>query len=104
MTVVADIGALLFGIVIGWITYRTLARRAGGAHISDIATVIAAVGGGAVTGLFNDRGLFGMYAIGLAIGFFGYLSAFYQMNGKKKTAVILGEDGLDQQRYGGGPL
>jgi len=101
MTVVSDIGALLFGIIIGWITYRTLARKAGGARISDIATVAAAVGGGAVTGLFGDRGLFGMYAIGLFVGFFAYLGASYQFNGKQ-TAVIMGEDGVDEARLGGG--
>lgn len=102
MSVVSDIGALLFGVVIGWITYRTLARKAGGAQISDIATVVAAVGGGAVTGLFGDRGLFGMYAIGLFIGFFAYLGLFYQLNGRKTTAAIMGEDGIDDVRYGGG--
>ena len=101
MGVVSDIGALLFGVVIGWITYRTLARKAGGAQISDIATVVAAVGGGAVTGLFGDRGLFGMYAIGLCAGFFSYLVVFYRLNGKKKAAVIMGEDGLEPERIGG---
>jgi hypothetical protein len=102
MSVVSDIGALLFGVVIGWITYRTLARKASAVQISDIATVIAAVGGGAVTALFSDRVLFGMYAIGLFSGFFGYLAAFYQLNGKKQTAAIMGEDGLDTPRLGGG--
>jgi hypothetical protein len=105
MSVVSDIGALLFGVVIGWITYRTLARRAGGAQISDIATVVAAVGGGAVTALFSQRGLFGMYAIGLFIGFFAYLALFYRLNGRQKTAIIMGEDGLDDApRFGGGGL
>ncbi len=102
MNVVADIGALLFGVVVGWITYRTLARKAGAAQVSDIAAVIAAVGGGAVTGLFGERGLFGMYAIGLAVGFFAYLALFYRLNGKKTTAVTMGEDGLDQVRIGSG--
>jgi uncharacterized membrane protein YeaQ/YmgE (transglycosylase-associated protein family) len=102
VNVVSDIGALLFGVVIGWITYRTLARRAGGAQISDIATVVGAVGGGAVTGLFGNRGLFGMYAIGLFLGFFAYLVVFYRWNGRKKAAVIMGEDGLDEVRIGGG--
>jgi hypothetical protein len=65
-------GAFCFGLVIGWITYRTLRRRTEGAALSDIATVIAAVGGAAVTTLFNTGEPFGAYSIGLAVGFFAY--------------------------------
>ena len=66
-------GALCFGLVIGWITYRTL-RRSKTNGINDIAAVIGAVGGAAVTLLFPAGSLaFGAYCIGLAIGFFGYL-------------------------------
>lgn len=97
-----DWGALLFGVVVGWITYRTLIRTTGGAQISDIATVIAAVGGGAVTGLFHDPRLFALYSIGLFAGFFLYLILFYLLNGRKKTAIVMGEDGLDERRFGGG--
>jgi len=64
-------GAFCFGLVIGWITYRTLRRKEGGAALSDISTVIGAIGGAAVLALFPGD-LFGTYAIGLAIGFFGY--------------------------------
>jgi hypothetical protein len=70
---VGTIGALCFGLVIGWITYRTLRRSAETVALSDIATVIGAVGGAAVTGLFKSETLFGAYCIGLAIGFFLYL-------------------------------
>jgi hypothetical protein len=66
-------GAVCFGLVVGWITYRTLRRTEDKVGLSDIATVIGAVGGGAVTTLFDDEQLFGLYAIGLAIGFFAYL-------------------------------
>ena len=38
-------GALCFGLVIGWVTYRTLRRKEGSNALSDIATVIGAVGG-----------------------------------------------------------
>jgi uncharacterized membrane protein YeaQ/YmgE (transglycosylase-associated protein family) len=64
-------GAIAFGLVIGWVTYRTLRRNKEGAGISDIAAVIGAVGGGVVTALFEGE-QFAAYAIGLAIGFFGY--------------------------------
>jgi hypothetical protein len=40
--------------------------------ISNIATVIGAIGGAAVTALFREE-TFAWYCIGLAIGFFLYL-------------------------------
>jgi hypothetical protein len=68
-----SVGAFFFGLVIGWVTYRTL-RRSSVSGLSDIATVIGAVGGGAVTGLLSkESGAFGSYSVGLAIGFFLYL-------------------------------
>jgi hypothetical protein len=50
---VINFGALCFGPVVGWITYRTLVRQEGGANISDITSVVAAIGGGALTRLFG---------------------------------------------------
>jgi hypothetical protein len=70
---VFNIGAVCFGLVIGWIAYRTL-RRSEAAAISDIAAVVAALGGGAVVGIFKVGDSFGWYAIGLAAGFFLYLA------------------------------
>lgn len=67
------IGAIAFGLVIGWVTYRTLRRNTESVSLSDIATVFAAVGGAAVTTLFqDDTTMFACYSIGLAAGFFGY--------------------------------
>jgi hypothetical protein len=69
------LGAACFGIVIGWITYRSL-RFSTSKGLGDIATVIGAVGGAAVTGIFPSRtGAFGAYCVGLFVGFFGYLRA-----------------------------
>ncbi len=66
-------GGFCFGLVVGWITYRTL-RRAQTNGLSDISTVIGAVGGAAVVSLFPQAGdAFTAYCIGLAAGFFGYL-------------------------------
>jgi uncharacterized membrane protein YeaQ/YmgE (transglycosylase-associated protein family) len=79
----ANIGAICFGIVIGWITYRTLRRKEGGAALSDIASVIGAVGGAGVLAVFKNDTLFGLYAIGLAAGFFLYLIVGFAVGGGK---------------------
>ncbi len=75
MTGVAQWGAFCFGLVIGWFVYLINRYRTGEVGLGDITTVIAAIGGGAVTALFGggDGDLFGAYGIGLAAGFFGYL-------------------------------
>lgn len=67
-----DVGAAAFGLVIGWIAYRTL-RRSDGTGIGDLTTVVAALGGGAVVDTrFADPELFSAYGLGLAAGFFAY--------------------------------
>jgi hypothetical protein len=71
---VEEWGALVFGVVIGWVTYRTLRRTTETVDLSSIATVIGAVGGAAVTTVFDTDRLFGFYAIGLGAGFFAYLA------------------------------
>ena len=74
MTWIALIGAFCFGIVVGWVAYRSL-RHAKNNGVKDIAAVIGAVGGATVTALFRqDTGTFGLYCIGLAFGFFGYVA------------------------------
>jgi uncharacterized membrane protein YeaQ/YmgE (transglycosylase-associated protein family) len=66
------IGAICFGIVIGWVTYRTL-RRSPTTGLSDIATVIGAVAGAAITGIWKPgANSFNGYCLGLFIGFFAY--------------------------------
>jgi hypothetical protein len=66
------LGAYLFGVVVGWVTYYTLAHS-GARNIKDIAVVIGSIGGAAVLALFPAQTvLFGAYGIGLAIGFFFY--------------------------------
>lgn len=67
-------GAWAFGVVIGWIAYRTLRRTVDGPRIADLVTVIAALGGGTVVSTqFAEPDLFAMYGIGLMVGFFAYL-------------------------------
>ena len=87
---VVAIGALCFGVVIGYVTYRTLARKEGAA-ISDIAAVVAAVGGGAVTALFDNKktDAFAYYSIGLLAGFALYLILSLIIRGKAETGKVM---------------
>lgn len=64
-------GPFCFGLVIGWVTYRTLRRKAEGVALGDIASVLGAVGGATVVALFKNAA-FDNYCIGLAVGFFAY--------------------------------
>jgi hypothetical protein len=94
---VAGIGASCFGLVVGWVTYRTLRRDGSGAHISDIAAVVGAVGGSTVTNVIS-KALFGWYSIGLAVGFFLYyiLSVAIvdrtDISDNKKRELTIGEN------------
>jgi hypothetical protein len=89
-SVVAAIGAVCFGLTVGYLTYRTLVR-AEKTVVSDLSSVIAAVGGGAVTKLYDPRGdLFGWYAIGLAAGLAAYALVFAKLNGKDEASRVLG--------------
>ncbi|MBO3752682.1 hypothetical protein J5X84_42095 [Streptosporangiaceae bacterium NEAU-GS5] len=92
-TTLTIIGAAAFGVVVGWITYRTLRRREDPAQLSDLAAVIGAVSGGAVTAIpFEDPDVFAAYSIGLAVGFFGYLfTSLLLVRDKQKADEWLGE-------------
>ena len=74
------IAIFLFGIVVGFLTYRTIARQTT-ASVNDISAVIGAIGGAAVmTFLGIDRKTGATdnlwpYCIGLFVGFFGYFTA-----------------------------
>jgi hypothetical protein len=76
-----QIGAVCFGIVIGWVTYRTLRYKAGSTGIADIAAVLGAVGGATVTAHYQGE-LFGLYSIGLLIGFVSYFLVGLKVQGK----------------------
>ncbi|HVS07135.1 MAG TPA: hypothetical protein VHK65_13365 [Candidatus Dormibacteraeota bacterium] len=66
-------GAGAFGVVIGWFVYYINRYRSGDIQLSDIVTLIGALGGAAVLALFKPgTNLFGAYGVGLAIGFFAY--------------------------------
>jgi len=66
-------GAWAFGFVIGWYLYYVNRYRQSEVKLTDLVTLIGAVGGGAVLALFPARtDLFGAYGIGLFCGFIIY--------------------------------
>ena len=96
---VMSAGALCFGVAVGYITYRTLVRAERSA-VSDLATVVTAVGGGAVTGLFDPQegDAFGWYSIGLLAGMAVFFLLFLAMNGKVAAAVFMGSPDIGKPR------
>lgn len=81
-------GAGAFGAVIGWISYRTLRRAANAPRITDLITVIAALGGGAVINTqFAEPDLFACYGIGLFAGFFAYFAVGLLVDRSERRAL-----------------
>lgn len=67
------IGAGGFGAVVGWYVYYINRWRKDDVQLSDVVTLLGAIGGAAVLALFPAKSdLFGAYGIGLAAGFFLY--------------------------------
>ena len=67
------LGAGGFGAIIGWYLYMINRYRTSEVQLSDIVTLVGAIGGSAILGLFKQgTDLFGAYGIGLATGFFSY--------------------------------
>jgi uncharacterized membrane protein YeaQ/YmgE (transglycosylase-associated protein family) len=96
--VVTWAGAVAFGLVIGWMT-SSIFRRANRSSL-DIATIIGAIAGGVITGLFPvPSGAFSFYCIGLVIGFFGYIAAAWGKN----SPDWLGRETAGQAPPAGGP-
>jgi NhaP-type Na+/H+ or K+/H+ antiporter len=83
------VGGAAFGLVVGWVTYGFL-RRNDRKNLTDLSAIIGAIGGAAVTGLFQPAtGAFAAYCVGLAAGFFGYL--IFYMIFKQSAPDWLGE-------------
>jgi hypothetical protein len=95
--VLAKLGAAGFGAIVGWNLYYINRYRRDEVHLSDLVTLIGAIGGAAVTALFPAKTvLFGAYGIGLAIGFFGYFAMLLIF--VKKSPAFGVEWFLDQRR------
>jgi hypothetical protein len=85
----ALLGAGGFGAVIGWYVYYLNRYRKADIQLSDLVTVIGAIGGAAILALFPAKSdLFGAYGIGLFAGFFGYLLTLALMvRGSEKFTI-----------------
>jgi uncharacterized membrane protein YeaQ/YmgE (transglycosylase-associated protein family) len=81
---VSGLGALFFGLVVGWIAYWILRLRAGAFGISEFITILGVVGSAAAIALFKSDVLFGLYSIGLTLGFFGYFSVGLMLYGEQE--------------------
>jgi hypothetical protein len=67
------LGAFGFGALIGWYVYFVNRYRTDTIQLTDVATLLGAIGGAAVLTLFPAKTtLFAAYGVGLAAGFFGY--------------------------------
>jgi hypothetical protein len=80
------LGAAGFGAIIGWYVYYINRYRKGDVQVSDIVTLVGAIGGAAITALFDRKtDLFGAYGIGLFAGFFGYFLVLIILVGVSKN-------------------
>ncbi len=86
---ITGLGAVFFGLVVGWISYRVLRLTAGTNLLSAIAIIIATVGGAGVITLLRDEVMFGWYAIGLVIGFLAYLGVGLSLYGRQELQLWL---------------
>jgi hypothetical protein len=82
---ITGLGALVFGLTVGWMVYRILRLRAGASWLSDLIAILGVIGGAAVLALLRSDVLFGWYAIGLVLGFFAYLAVGLILYGKQEV-------------------
>jgi hypothetical protein len=84
-------GMLCFGILIGFVTYRTLIRTTDKSSINDLTIVVGAIGGGAITAIVHPvTDAFAWYAIGLLGGFTIYGLSYWRAHGSARFAEVMG--------------
>src|SRR5258708_10720159 len=82
---IVGLGAVFFGLTIGWIAYRILRHRAGAAWIQNLIALLGIIAGSAALALFHNDAIFGWYAIGLVIGFFSSFVVGVVLYGKQEV-------------------
>ena len=82
---IIGLGAICFGLILGWITYRILRLGAGPLWLSDLIPMLGIIGGAAALALFSNDVLFGWYSIGLVIGFLAYFAVGLILSGTQEV-------------------
>lgn len=82
---IVGLGALFFGLMVGWIAYRILRQRTSASWISDLIALLGIIVSAGILALFRNDVLFGWYAIGLALGFFSYFAVGVRLYGKQEV-------------------
>jgi hypothetical protein len=79
-TLLQILGAGGFGLVMGWYVYYINRYRKTTVQLSDLVTLISALGGAGILALFPARtDLFGAYGIGICLGFFSYFAVLLML-------------------------
>ncbi len=82
---IVGLGAMFFGLIVGWIAYRILRHQSGPSWLSDLIALFGIIAGAAALAFFRDETIFGWYAVGLVIGFFAYLAVGVALYGKQEV-------------------
>ena len=84
---IVGLGAVFFGLIIGWMAYRILRHRSGASWLADLIALLGTITGAAVLAFFRNETIFGWYALGLVIGFFGYFAVGVLLYGKQEVQI-----------------
>ncbi|HZT99096.1 MAG TPA: hypothetical protein VFA10_05520 [Ktedonobacteraceae bacterium] len=84
---IAGLGAICFGLTVGWMAYQVLRNRSGASWLSDLIALLGVIAGAGVLAIFRNEAIFGWYAIGLIIGFFAYLAVGVIQQGRQRVQL-----------------
>ncbi len=82
---IVGLGALCFGLTLGWITYRILRVPSNPLWLSYLIPMLLIIGGAAALALVRNDVLFGWYSIGLVIGFLAYFAVGLILSGTQEV-------------------
>jgi uncharacterized membrane protein YeaQ/YmgE (transglycosylase-associated protein family) len=82
---IAGLGAVFFGLTIGWIAHQILRRKSGALWIQDLIALLGIIAGAAALALFRNEAIFGWYAVGLVVGFLASFVAGVILDGQKEV-------------------